>query len=79
MKIKEANDGVINGKASKTLEAMQMKEELARQELKRVKEAQDKRKAEHQAQAEKAKVRRVESIPVLGSQLSEARLSSRNL
>jgi hypothetical protein len=43
-KIKEATDGVVNGKASRTLEAIQLKEELARQELRKVQEAQEKRK-----------------------------------
>jgi hypothetical protein len=43
-KIKDATDGVVNGKASRTLEAIQLKEELARQELRKVQEAQEKRK-----------------------------------
>lgn len=43
-KIRETSDGVVNGKAARTLQTMEMKEELARQELQHVKEAQDKRR-----------------------------------
>ena len=42
-KIKAMNDGVTNSKANKTLESMQYKEEMARQEMEKVKEAQNKR------------------------------------
>lgn len=43
-KIKAANDNAIESKAKRTLENLQAKEELARQELKKVQEAQEKRR-----------------------------------
>lgn len=43
-KIREASEGAVSEKAARTLSALQTKEELARQELQRVREAQEKRR-----------------------------------
>ena len=43
-KIREVTGGGVNEKAERTLQAIQAKEKLARQELQRVKEAQEKRR-----------------------------------
>lgn len=43
-KIREVSEGAVSEKAARTLAALQTKEELARQELQRVREAQEKRR-----------------------------------